>query len=443
VIVHVSRQNTVARLRIHESVWSNTTSSRSSQSWSRHLTTWNYLSHGWYTPTGHSFPATSWTAYKFPHWFAGLPFASSRVPFSGHCLWPSPFCRLAWVRKHLWRWQNKGRRPPCSSMLHHHEIYIAHTYRILTMPGRTQLCDWMCDVEQGFRRIETGLQLQAITDSFPSYLSRSIEKPLHITYFLVWGHSNKAQITRLHCTCWAICACSWIGKIHFWRWWSMPICIIWRRSGLGRFLTIQGICQNKLNPWWTWHDASWAFGAIVLATLSIWYMLWSCRGCCLSLTLAVVIAIAITRTAPSTAQHSGIRPVLIIIILVNYLIPIPWSNGQEVAWPVLPVPWWLNLSPEIIATIPRKMLTGAFNLPQDGCLQIGAIDSIPEGTGVAAPPHLVSGFVKHLSHLWAKGCQPLPKRGTPAPVVGQHKLELWKVTSRDWIKKDYMINDLP
>ena len=40
------------------------------------------------------------------------------------------------------------------------------------------------------------------------------------------------------------------------------------------------------------------------------------------LTLAIVIVIAIARTAPSTARRSGIRPVLIIIILIDYLIPI-------------------------------------------------------------------------------------------------------------------------
>jgi len=70
------------------------------------------------------------------------------------------------------------------------------------------------------------------------------------------------------------------------------------------------------------------------------------------LTLAVVIVIVIARTAPSTAQRSRIRPGLIIIILVDYLIPIQWSNGHEVAWLVLPAAWWLNLCPEIIATIP-------------------------------------------------------------------------------------------
>jgi hypothetical protein len=40
------------------------------------------------------------------------------------------------------------------------------------------------------------------------------------------------------------------------------------------------------------------------------------------LTLAAVIVIAIARTAPSTARRSGIGPVVIIIILVDYLIPI-------------------------------------------------------------------------------------------------------------------------
>jgi hypothetical protein len=106
-------------------------------------------------------------------------------------------------------------------------------------------------------------------------------------------------------------------------------------------------------------------------------------------------------TAHSTAWHSGICPVVIIIILIDYLIPIQWSNGQGVAWLVLPAAWRLNLCPEIIATVLREMLTGAFNLPRAGCPRIGAIDLISEGTGVVAPPivHLVAGFVKHLHHI--------------------------------------------
>jgi len=109
---------------------------------------------------------------------------------------------------------------------------------------------------------------------------------------------------------------------------------------------------------------------------------------------------AIARTAPSTAWPSGIHPGLIIIILVNYLIPIQWSNSQEVAWLVLPAALWLNLCPEIIATLTTEMLTGAFNLPRSGSLRIGAIDSIPEGAGVVPPPtvHLVAGYVKQLPH---------------------------------------------
>jgi len=82
------------------------------------------------------------------------------------------------------------------------------------------------------------------------------------------------------------------------------------------------------------------------------------------LTLAIVIVIVIAWTAPSTTRRSRICPVLIIIILVDYLIPIQWSNGQEDAWLVLPAAWWLNLCPEIIATVAREMLAGAFNLSQ-------------------------------------------------------------------------------
>jgi len=55
----------------------------------------------------------------------------------------------------------------------------------------------------------------------------------------------------------------------------------------------------------------------------------------LLLTPAIIIDIAIARTALSTMQHSGIRSVLIHIMLVDYLIPIQLSNCQEVAWFVL------------------------------------------------------------------------------------------------------------
>jgi len=90
-----------------------------------------------------------------------------------------------------------------------------------------------------------------------------------------------------------------------------------------------------------------------------------------------------------------------IIILINFLIPIQWSNSQDVAWLVLPAAWPLNLCPKIIATIPRETLAGALNLSRAGSLWIGVIDLIPEGTRVVPPPivHLAAGFVKHLPHI--------------------------------------------
>jgi hypothetical protein len=80
-------------------------------------------------------------------------------------------------------------------------------------------------------------------------------------------------------------------------------------------------------------------------------------------TLAVVIIIAIATTAPSTTRRSRIHPVVFIIILVDYIIPIQLSNSKQVAWFVLTTAWQLNIYPEIIATIPRETLTGGFNLP--------------------------------------------------------------------------------
>ena len=103
----------------------------------------------------------------------------------------------------------------------------------------------------------------------------------------------------------------------------------------------------------------------------------------------------------STARRSGIRPVLIIIILVDYLIQIQWFKGQQVVWLVLLAAWWLNRCSEIIATVLRETLAGALNIPRAGCVRIGAIDLIPEGMGVVPPPivHLVAGFVKHCPHI--------------------------------------------
>ena len=181
VLGHVSRQNTVAKFPIDESVRPSETSSGSSASWSRHLTTSKHLLRGWYNPARHSFRAASWTASKCQHLFPHLPFASLQALFSGHWLWPSPFCRLAQVRKLLWRCENDPRRLPCSSMMYHCGIYIELTYRILTMPVCTQLHDWIWDAERDFLLIETGLQLLADTCSFPSSPSYSIEKLPHMT----------------------------------------------------------------------------------------------------------------------------------------------------------------------------------------------------------------------------------------------------------------------
>jgi hypothetical protein len=58
-----------------------------------------------------------------------------------------------------------------------------------------------------------------------------------------------------------------------------------------------------------------------------------------------------------------IRLVLIIINLIDCLIPIQWSNSQDIAWLVLPAAWWFNLYLEIIVTVSREMLAGAVNLP--------------------------------------------------------------------------------
>jgi hypothetical protein len=63
------------------------------------------------------------------------------------------------------------------------------------------------------------------------------------------------------------------------------------------------------------------------------------------LTLAVIIVFAIAKTPPSTALHSGICPVLIIIILVKFVLLIHRFNRQAVTWFVWVAAWRLNLYP--------------------------------------------------------------------------------------------------
>jgi len=162
-------------------------------------------------------------------------------------------------------------------------------------------------------------------------------------------------------------------------------------------------------------------------------------------THTVVIVINIASTTVSSARCSGIRPVLVIFMVVNYLIPIQWSNSDNVTWLVLPPACQLNLCPEIISTTPRESLGDVFNVPLAGSLWIGVIYLIPEGMRVIPPSivHLVVAFVKYLPKIWVEGCPALPKWRTPAPTVQPHQLELWKVASPDWIKKNYIIKNNP
>jgi hypothetical protein len=133
---------------------------------------------------------------------------------------------------------------------------------------------------------------------------------------------------------------------------------------------------------------------------------------CVLLTLSIVIGIPITGLAAFIARRCGIRPVLIIIILVDYLILIQSPNGQEVTWLALPAAGRPNLCREIIAAVLRIMIAGAFNPSRAGCLRRGAIHLIPQVTGVVPPQiaHWVAGILKHLPHICAEGCPPLPKR---------------------------------
>jgi len=196
-------------LHINESVLPNKTSSGSLASWNQDLTPWKYLSCDWWNPTRRSFRATSWMASKIQDFFPCLQFPSSQVLFSGHSLWPSTFGRRARLRNDHLMCEHNAWRPPSSSMLHYHAFYIDHTYRLLKMPGCTQLGDWIWDAEQGFRIVETGWQLPAGTSSFPLSESHSIETLPHRTYLFVWGCGKLARITRLHCPGRAIRASLW------------------------------------------------------------------------------------------------------------------------------------------------------------------------------------------------------------------------------------------
>jgi len=76
----------------------------------------------------------------------------------------------------------------------------------------TQLHYWILDAERGFCLVETGLQLPAGNRSFPSSPAQSIEKLRLMSDFLGWGCGQKPWISRLHCTCRAICTSSWSWK---------------------------------------------------------------------------------------------------------------------------------------------------------------------------------------------------------------------------------------
>jgi hypothetical protein len=106
-----------------------------------------------------------------------------------------------------------------------------------------------------------------------------------------------------------------------------------------------------------------------------------------------LIVIAISRMAPSTARPSGICPHFVIILLLNYHSSIQWSHSEVVPWLVLPAAWWLNLCPEIVATVRRTTLASSYNILQAENLQIGAIDLFPEDTGVVSPPIVYLSWV--------------------------------------------------
>jgi hypothetical protein len=163
------------------------------------------------------------------------------------------------------------------------------------------------------------------------------------------------------------------------------------------------------------------------------------------LTLTVIFVSSMASTAPSTDRHCCIHPVLIHIILVNYLIPIPSSDSQELACLVLPIVLWLNLCTGIITTISRETFGGSYDVPPAGYIWSRANNAIHECMRVVVDPiaHFFTCFANHLRHISADGCPSFLTIGTPAPALGPHQLELQNLASCDCSKKDYIINEVP
>jgi len=83
------------------------------------------------------------------------------------------------------------------------------------------------------------------------------------------------------------------------------------------------------------------------------------------------------------------------------------------------------------------MLTSPVNLPRAGWLRIGAIDLIPEGTGIVPPPilHLVAGLVKHLPHIWAESRPPLPEKANSCSCSAATSAGIVK-SGESWLDQD-------
>jgi hypothetical protein len=100
-----------------------------------------------------------------------------------------------------------------------------------------------------------------------------------------------------------------------------------------------------------------------------------------------------------------------IIILVDNLIPVQWSNTVEVTWLVLLAAWWLNLYPQIIATVLTETLSSALILPLAGCMQIGVIDLIPKGGYSTSNCPFHRGFCQTFASDLSRRLPTTPKKG--------------------------------
>jgi len=145
------------------------------------------------------------------------------------------------------------------------------------MAKYTPVCYWIWDAERGpaSSRLDSNskLVLAYIVHILPFHSETSSQDAFFGVRSWSAGTDNQIALylSRLLCV-----FTKW--NIPFWRWSSLPSWIVWRRLGFGRSPTIQGWCWNLFDPQWTWFNENFTLAALVLASLSVLYWLWSHSG---------------------------------------------------------------------------------------------------------------------------------------------------------------------